>query len=331
MSPSPRQRRCLWKTSSQTDNDSETVAAQREEEDTYTTILNRFASQPPQKSLIRLCSNSLVIVQEFCLTYYLLVRHRIAIASEQDERQTATKRATVERSTIAMYVALLLVLVYSSRAERVPQQSRQSKVRQRGTDGLLLAVLLRFLASLLRSLTASYSSDTVQALARAGMLLHLFSCDYSYANGKDPVDIGAVHMRSAAHEHRRPSFRGGAVALNAALFSTTLLVSRPSSSLSAYFFVSIAIVMFAFYPVTRCAIAASYPAHSSRKLLLYVPVSSCGSPAKSFHRSTVFSCAESLTISQSPCGSLRVQFLLRRNCCWTTHRNENCCWASPLF
>lgn len=317
----------------------------------YDSIFDRHSSRPPMKSMLELCSNSLVIVQEICLTCYLLARHRIAAEEQQREGggdsdyyigdifvasdSDPSINSRVGRSTVAMYVALALVLAYSNRSggrsgsdpspggapaaasrrsshhrhhhQQRQQQSRKTKLRQRSVDGLLLAALLRFCAGLLRSLTASYSSDTVQSLACAGMLLHVFACDYSYANGQTKLcesdegdqssgghlspssdnDNGGeaettvmsksadsttqqrhtqqTTFRGQKRRQKRPSFLGGTVSLNAALFSTTLLVSRLHSSLSAYFFVSISIVMFAFYPTTRNAVAAAYPAATSRK------------------------------------------------------------------
>jgi phosphatidylinositol glycan class C protein len=183
---------------------------------------------------------------------------------------TVKLRARVDRSSQLMCFALSLVVYFSSRAERVPTQTKRTKVRQRLVDGFLLACLLRLSSSLLRSLTASYSSDTVQSLVYFGMLLHLMACDYAYANGKEPL---VTQKSSVLSRQKRPPFQGGTVSLNAALFSTTMLISRLQSNVSAFFVVCIAIVLFAFYPATRSAISASYPAHSSSKFVfLMLPV-----------------------------------------------------------
>jgi phosphatidylinositol glycan class C protein len=162
-----------------------------------------------------------------------------------------------------MITALLLVLFYGSRVET--KQNKHVKLKQRATDVLLSAILLRFLASLLQSLTASYASDTMYALVMAGFVLHVLACDYSYANG---------HARYKDYEHatKRPIFHGGTVSLNSALFSTTLLVSR-LQIVEAYFFVYFAVVLFAFYPVTRNIIAVVYPARKSGTLYGYNRVS----------------------------------------------------------
>jgi phosphatidylinositol glycan class C protein len=147
----------------------------------------------------------------------------------------------------------------TSNTNTTSQQDRKTKGQQRTTDAFLLVILLRFVASVLRSLTASYSSDTVQALAVAGMIVHVLACDYSYANGKEHATV-VVRL-----QQQRPIFQGGTISLNVALFSTTLLVSRLSSNLTCYVFVTLSIVVFSFYPATRHAVAVAYHPSASRK------------------------------------------------------------------
>jgi phosphatidylinositol glycan class C protein len=86
------------------------------------------------------------------------------------------------------------------------------------------------------------------------MAVHVLACDYAYALGHQSQRQGV----DAAEEGRptgRPNFLGGTVSLNAALFSTTLLASRLDSDVSSYAFISSAVVLFAFYPAARHAIA----------------------------------------------------------------------------
>lgn len=241
-------RRCLWKPS----GDDQTPLSTSE------SVRQQYSFRPAPKRFWSILASSLVVVQEICLVAYLLIRHRIAQRLETSS-PTVELQHRMDLSTFAMLSGLLLVLWYSAKAEREPQQTRKTKVRQRALDGLLLAALLRLSASFLQSLTASFSSDTVDTLVGIGMILHLVACDYSYANGKEPIAAAGTTPTAS----NRPYFQGGTFSLNAVLFSTTLLMSRLSSSLSAFFFVSLSIVMFAFYPVTRSAIAASYHPKSS--------------------------------------------------------------------
>jgi hypothetical protein len=247
------------------DNDSDNTV------ESFNTIFQRFSSRPAPQSLLTLCSNALVVGQEFSLACFLLARHRVALLEEQQLSSTGNlvllqqQQERVDRSTLAILLALAIVLLYSARSNTTSNtnttshQDRKTKVKQRTTDAFLLAILLRFVASVLRSLTASYSSDTVQALAVAGMIVHVLACDYSYANGTEPVTVVVRRLQ------QRPIFQGGTISLNAALFSTTLLVSRLSSNLTCYVFVTLSIVVFSFYPATRHAVAAAYHPSKSRK------------------------------------------------------------------
>jgi uncharacterized membrane protein len=271
-------------------------------QESYNDIFQRFSSRPAPRSLLTLCSNALVVGQEFSLACFLLARHRVALDEEErhDHHQLLSttggggggggvckvnlailalqqqlQQQRVDRSTLAMLLALSVAVLYSARATNNNNytQDRTQKVKQRVTDACLLAVLLRLVASVLRTLTASYSSDTVHALAIAGMMVHVLACDYSYANGKgnnepgtpSAVGVSGMHQQQQQQRQRRPIFQGGTISLNAALFSTTLIVSRLSSNLAAYFFVTLAIVAFCFYPAARHAIAATYPPSTSCK------------------------------------------------------------------
>ena len=134
------------------------------------------------------------------------------------------------------------------------------------TDAILMGILLRFLAPVLRTLTASYSSDTVHNLAVISFLLHFITCDYSYANGfsnaggntntvnrsgnnKKPAT--ASSSTSPAAHRQRPTFQGGTMSLTTAFFATTLLASRLQNNSSVYMFVSSSVVSFALYPQAR--------------------------------------------------------------------------------
>jgi len=262
-------RRRLWQSSYQKG------AHKERDEETFAVILQRFSSRPAPRSLWTLCSNALVVGQEFSLVCFLLARHRVTLGDEEIQLTgcAGTKprliligvQECIDRSTFFILLSLLLVLFYSARSEGISmQQDRKTKVKQRLTNGFLLAILLRFVASILRTLTASYSSDTVQALAIAGMIVHVLACDYSYANGKQT----AIAITGSTSTSLRPIFQGGSISLNAALFSTTMLVSRLSSNLTAYFFVTQAIVAFCFYPATRHAVAAAFHPSTSPALWL---------------------------------------------------------------
>ena len=137
------------------------------------------------------------------------------------------------------------------------KEHRRKKAIVRLSDALLLAAMLRFISGVLRTLTASYSTDTVYALAISGMVIHLLACDYRYANGHACDKEGKNPF--SATSHPRPAFLGGTVSLNAAFFSTALLVSRIKSNATSYAYVLSVVTLFAFYPASRHSIARRYP------------------------------------------------------------------------
>lgn len=208
--------RCLWQNSN--------VGSDQQQErsaETVDDLLARFSSTPPPRPLWDLVRGSLVVGQEFALTCLLLTRHRAAMQIEDNHQWQQVASIIV--------LPLILILLFGE------QTSTPAK---RACDALLLAGMLRLVSSVLRTLTASYSSDTVYALAIAGMMVHLVSCDYRYANG---------------HSSKKKAI----VSLNASLFSTTLLASRLSSNATVYVFVSTSVILFAFYPAARHSIAVT--------------------------------------------------------------------------
>mmetsp|Transcript_4450 Transcript_4450/g.8192 ORF Transcript_4450/g.8192 Transcript_4450/m.8192 type:complete len:287 (+) Transcript_4450:41-901(+) len=226
--------RCLWK------HDNVDEKEEQRNEETIDSLMTRFSSKPPPRPLLDLFQCSLVVGQEFALTCLLLTRHRAAMQHEGDPDQWRQ---------VAPVVVLPLILIFIFDRE-------QTTPEKRACDALLLAGMLRLVSSVLRTLTASYSSDTVYALSIAGMVVHLLACDYRYANGQ-------VRKKSA-----------GVVSLNASLFSMTLLASRLSSNATVYVFVSTSVILFAFYPAARHAIAVTQQYASIVFLVINVLVSS---------------------------------------------------------
>jgi uncharacterized membrane protein len=253
--------------------DGDNPFAANPKDETHDSVFDKFAHKPPQKGLVTIASNALVVGQEFVLTALVLARHREAFLNEAnphriDNDSDYAKRVSISIGCISL--ALFLVILYnnqaapfssssSTRTENPAPQSRKSKVRQRFTDAILMGILLRFLAAVLRTLTASYSSDTVHALAVATFILHLLACDYSYANGFD--DGNNIHDdddeadKTSLHPDARPTFEGGTISLTAAFFGTTLLASRLESNGSVYAFVSSSVILFALYPASRHQVA----------------------------------------------------------------------------
>ncbi|CAN0442371.1 unnamed protein product [Ectocarpus sp. 12 AP-2014] len=99
----------------------------------------------------------------------------------------------------------------------------------------LFLAILRIMAPVLRTLTVSYSDDTIYALAVTLSFLHLAFHDYSYAN-----------TSSSGHFQAR-----GTLSLNAAIFAAVLLASRLESNEKVFGLVLFALELFAFFPLAR--------------------------------------------------------------------------------
>ncbi|CAN0079611.1 unnamed protein product [Pylaiella littoralis] len=96
----------------------------------------------------------------------------------------------------------------------------------------LFLAILRIMAPVLRTLTVSYSDDTIYALAVTLSFLHLAFHDYSYAN------TASGHFQ-------------GTLSLNAAIFAAVLLASRLESNEKVFGLVLFALELFAFFPLAR--------------------------------------------------------------------------------
>lgn len=232
----------LWK------RDTETRKRRSVRDPNLDELSKRFSFKPTPKPWITIWKNSLVVGQEFVLTCFFLARFRIELQLEQSA--CPENPLSQNMSLLSVSSSLFLVLWYSRRASR---STGFGKAQTRLIDMMLLALLLRLIAAVLKTLTASYSSNTVHALSIAGMIVHWWGCDYSYANGTPTFnthDEKSPASQTILVKKHEP-FLGGTVSLNAVFFSTTLLASRMNSNWSVYAFVSTSVTVFAFYPTRR--------------------------------------------------------------------------------
>jgi hypothetical protein len=204
-----------------------------------------FSVLPEHHGWCTLCKNSLVVGQEFTLTCFFLCRHRLLFDDEQGLRKDGW-----DLQFCTLSVALLSLLLVAAFSDS--QRSRE-KTKIRFLDSILLGIFLRLMAAALKTLTASYSSDTVYALAISGMVIHLLGCDYTYASNGGGLgdDNRQNHHPPLRFSTSRPPFLGGTTSLSAAFFSTTLLASRLQSVWTVYLFVTSSVTIFAFFPATR--------------------------------------------------------------------------------
>jgi len=221
----------------------------------------------------------MALVQEFVLTCFLLAGHRAARLEELDYNRRQQHGIAIDGGIHSSRLLTSLGLIWFTLIVAVVQNrfanSKRYSIRHRFTDFLLMAILLRFLSAVLKTLTASYSSDTVYALSTVSLFLHLLTCDYDYANGLDDddddddnsnnddddcTDCSTTISRSIGGSYRnknleRPTFKGGMMSLTSAFFATTLLASRLESNVAVYIFVCSSVILFALYPAARHLVA----------------------------------------------------------------------------
>ena len=229
--------RTLWRVTEPSQNTANHLA-DCDGESERKALLDIFSTKYRQQSLWTLCCNSLVVGQEFSLVCLLLAGHRTAMLEQEQWRQAP--------SMMAISLALLIIIRCSETTTPSPK-----KMMIKVLDAILLTGILRLLSAIVKTLTPSYSSDTVQALAIAGLIVHLFLCDYSYANGLSC----SVHVISEIDHGGRELFQVRNLSPNAVLFSTTLLASRIPSNSTVNVFVSSTVILFVFYPATRHTIS----------------------------------------------------------------------------
>ena len=224
--------------------------------ETYDEIFQKFATKSPQMPLSLLTARGLIVGQEFILTCLLLASHRVALDEENKSPEyhpTSTILSTFQPTTqpYVLFIPWVSFIFTTATFSRISSErssmTQKEKLQTRGADSLFMALFLRFLAGVLQTLTASYSSDTVHALAIGGLVLHLLACDFNYANGQ--TESSGVDIIG------RPPFKGGTLSLTAAFFSTILLASRLEENISVYIFVTYSVILFALYPAARHNVA----------------------------------------------------------------------------
>jgi len=255
-------------------------------EDTYDTIFKQFSSKPNPKSLSFHLLSAVVLVQEFVLTCFLLAGHRAARLEELNYIRRWEKGIPTDYGIRSLRLLTSLGLIWITLVVAVVQNrfasSKRYTIRHRFTDFLLMAILLRFLSAVLKTLTASYSSDTVYVLSTMSLFLHLLACNYDYANGlNDNQNDGndctsrnnTSHSNGVYYKKRnleRPTFEGGIISLTSAFFATTLLASRLESNAAVYIFVCSSVILFALYPAARHLVAVKAAQHVGAWVPLFV-------------------------------------------------------------
>jgi len=275
----------------------------------YDLVFDEFSILPPRKSLMFFLGNTIVVGQEFVLTGLFLAGHRAAIYEEErwDEQQQQQKNNYDSNNSnsksdsnnnnhdpsvillsekLIWSLSLVWLTIVISVVTNKFATSKQYRIQHRFTDFALMAMFIRLLASVLRTLTSSFSSDTVYALSILALFIHVLACDYAYANGvvvnsqdgdEDEDDEVGVHVddeddkqpdrqstgtttaltpiQRRNRKYQRPAFKGGTLSLTTVFFATILLASRLRHNMTVYVFVCSSVVLFALFPAARHLVA----------------------------------------------------------------------------
>lgn len=216
--------------------------------------------------LIRLqgiLSRSLVVAHQFSLCTLFLTAHRCVVCrSDNNEYEEYCEQCfDDDRVLIAIHIFTFVLVVISistmmarRQTKELQTQRKRDRLHNRSVDAILIAGILRLLSSVLRTLTASYSSDTITALSVLGMICSFATADYTYLNGilvMDENEKSHHHLSTIYTQKQRPSYLGGTISINSVVFSAALLSSRLSSETTAYIFFMWTVILFAYYPEAR--------------------------------------------------------------------------------
>jgi hypothetical protein len=213
----------------------------------------------------KIISRSLVVAHQFSMSTLFLVGHRCVVCRSVEESNEKYCEPCLQDNTLLFsmhgFTITLIVIALSTMIARRCNQTTQirrkrDRLHSRSVDAILIAGILRFLSSVLRTLTASYSSDTVTALAIGGMISSVASADYDYANGISRIPASKHHQQISTYEEKqRQTFLGGTVSINCVFFSAALLASRLPSDTVSYIFFMWTVILFAYYPEARFLVA----------------------------------------------------------------------------
>lgn len=156
---------------------------------------------------------------------------------------TSSTGTTVGGSTTTLPVARTSVL--------------QSIVTNFNPSVFSLVALLVILTPILKSLTVTYSDDTIVALSLLTMFIHILMADYSYLN--------------AYTTHFRPN-----LSVNAATFAVILMASRIDSALQSGALIAFGTICFSLSPPALHALRrASVVLHNAVTALLFCSATCC--------------------------------------------------------
>lgn len=194
---------------------------------------NEMSSIQQKMTVAEVFFNTSTVVQQISLVAIFLVVSKFAARENADVKY------------LVLFDAILIVVGIATQRF---MKSDRIKLLESFFSFLLAGILLRIVAPVLQTLTASYSMDTVYALALFFSTIHLASFDYSYITTSSDFFLGTI-------------------SLNAAMFTAVLLASRLKNVQMVVGFVFLGMLLFSQFP----QVAKSIYLHSA-KLYIFTSV-----------------------------------------------------------
>lgn len=199
-------------------------------------------AKPVSYSYWEAVSGSLLVTQRLLLVALFVCAFLLTL----DERMSVNVLIVVNAGLLIAGYAVFLGLGPSPpRTGAGGEESGEGDEPQRAQEGwgvrdalrnnartlAIVYITLLIVSPVLKTLTDSFSNDTIWALSSLFMVLHLLSADYAGSGG----DLPSV-------QHAPFSF-------NAAIFASVLLVSRLASAIQVFALITFAIELFALAPL----------------------------------------------------------------------------------
>ena len=216
------------------------------------------------------------------------------VFSSCHEGQGSARLFAVDAAILAAGLAMPLLgrQARTGRRRRLPLRvvagrSRNSSAEEAGAENnyvgsrafllFLFVVLVRMATPMLRTLTDSYSTDTIYALATALAVVHVVTHDYGNLDELGTVPLGSGNIireegieeeedwqgkkekekgkEEEEEELSRPVPLSGILSSNAAMFGCVLLASRLPSDDQVFGLLLLAVELFALLPLARRGLA----------------------------------------------------------------------------
>lgn len=175
------------------------------------------------------------IVQQLSVTLLFVAIFVLVLEDQISEDELSILSNVI---TVVVYAIWVVYMRSEITRHRQKDPCREATVRQRGREtilqGLIFTLLLMLMSPVLKTLTEDTSSDTIWAISSGLLLLGWMVHDYSQEDGKKPL-----------YRYCSP------LSLNCSMLAAIALASRLPTTTHVFGFLSLAVNLFAFFPLFR--------------------------------------------------------------------------------